>query len=62
MRKTIIAIATILTVFAAGCASERRFMPTSSVTSSSSDAQWMREQESQNHAWPVTSPRDDRGD
>lgn len=62
MRKTIITIATILTVFTAGCASERRFMPTSSVTPPSGDAQWTREQESQNHAWPVASPMDDRGE
>ncbi len=62
MRKTIIAIAMILTVFTAGCASERRFMPTGSVTSPSADAQWTHEQERQNHAWPVANPMDDRGD
>jgi hypothetical protein len=62
MRKTIIAIATILTVFMAGCASERRFMPTGSVTSPSAEGQWTQEQERQNHAWPVPSPMDDRGE
>lgn len=62
MRKTTIAIATILTVFMAGCASEHRFMPTGSVTSPPTDEQQAREQESRNHAWPAASPMDDRGD
>ena len=62
MRKPIIAIATILTLVMAGCASERRFMPTGSVTSPSPDDQWVNEQERQDRAWPVARPMDDRGD
>jgi hypothetical protein len=62
MQKLIIATATILTLVIAGCASERRFMPTGSVTSPSPDDQRVNEQARQDRAFPYTSPMDDRGD